>query len=93
MTVLDRLTRKGKLTRHKVGRAFVYSPQSSRDAMRRVAIQELLENFFDGSQAELLRFLETRDGQPAAVAAAAGASQSSTIAPVDEDPRIDTVLL
>ena len=93
MTVLDRLTRKGKLTRRKVGRAFVYSPQSSRDSMRRVAIQELLENFFDGSQAELLRFLETRDGQPAAAAAAAGASQSGTIAPVDEDPRIDTVLL
>ena len=31
MTVLDRLTRKGKLKRHKVGRAFVYSPQASRD--------------------------------------------------------------
>ena len=40
MTVLDRLTRKGKLARHKVGRAFVYSPQASRDAMRRVAIRD-----------------------------------------------------
>ena len=27
MTVLDRLVRKGKLTRRKVGRAFVYSPK------------------------------------------------------------------
>ena len=61
MTVLDRLTRKGKLARHKVGRAFVYSPQASRDAMRRLAIQELLESFFDGSQAELIRFLEIRE--------------------------------
>lgn len=84
MTVLDRLTRKGKLTRHKVGRAFVYSPQASRDAMRRLAIRELLESFFDGSQEELIRFLEMRDGQPAAAAAAAGA---------EEAPRIDPVLL
>ena len=46
MTVLERLVRKGKLARRKVGRAFVYSPQASRDAMRRVAIDELLEGFF-----------------------------------------------
>jgi predicted transcriptional regulator len=84
MTVLDRLTRKGKLARHKVGRAFVYSPQASRDAMRRLAIRELLESFFDGSQEELIRFLEVREEQPAAAAAAAGA---------EEAPRIDPVLL
>ena len=28
MTVLERLVRKGKLTRRKVGRAFVYSPEA-----------------------------------------------------------------
>jgi len=89
MTVLDRLTRKGKLTRRKVGRAFVYSPQSSRDAMRHVAIQELLESFFDGSQAELIRFLEVHEGQ--AVAAAAGAQGGAGAS--DEEPRIDPVLL
>ena len=38
MTVLDRLVRKGKITRRKVGRAFLYAPQTSRDAMRRAAI-------------------------------------------------------
>lgn len=91
MTVLDRLTRKGKLARHKVGRAFVYSPQASRDAMRRVAIQELLESFFDGSQAELIRFLEIREGQPVAAAAAAGVAQGATR--MEEEPRIDTILL
>src|ERR1700730_11513372 len=51
MTVLDRLVRKGKLARRKVGRAFVYTPQSTRDAMRRVAVRELLEGFFPGAQA------------------------------------------
>jgi predicted transcriptional regulator len=54
MTVLDRLVRKGKLTRRKVGRAFVYSPQASRDAMRRAALRELVEGYFDGSEAALL---------------------------------------
>ncbi|SPF43400.1 hypothetical protein SBA4_3030020 [Candidatus Sulfopaludibacter sp. SbA4] len=39
MTVLDRLVRKGKITRRKVGRAFVYAPQASRDSMRRAAIR------------------------------------------------------
>src|SRR5215470_18339837 len=57
MTVLDRLVRKGKLTRRKVGRAFVYAPEASRDAMRRAAIRELVDGFFDGSEDELIRFL------------------------------------
>jgi predicted transcriptional regulator len=81
MTVLDRLVHKGKLARRKVGRAFVYSPQTSRDVMRRAAIRELLDGFFDGSEEELLLFLRG-EGQGTA-ATAAGA----------EEPRIDTVLL
>ena len=82
MTVLERLVRKGKLARRKVGRAFVYSPVASRDAMRRVAIHELLEGFFDGSEAELIEFLR-------------GAGRPSVPAParVEEPGRIDTVLL
>jgi predicted transcriptional regulator len=84
MTVLDRLVRKGKLTRRKVGRAFVYSPEASRDSMRRAALRELVDGYFDGSEAELLEFL-----RPAAVAA------TSTVAapPAQEDRQIDTVLL
>jgi predicted transcriptional regulator len=81
MTVLDRLVRKGKLERRKVGRAFVYKPQTSRDVMRRVAIRELVEGYFDGSEESLLEFL--RGPAERAVAAAAGA----------EDSRIDTILL
>ena len=56
MTVLDRLVRKGRLTRRKLGRAFVYAPQDTRDALRRAAVRELLEDFFNGSEEELLRF-------------------------------------
>src|SRR5215467_14713630 len=57
MTVLDRLVRKGKITRRKVGRAFVYAPQASRDSMRRAAIRELLDGLFDGSEEQLMLFL------------------------------------
>ena len=79
MTVLDRLVRKGKLARRKVGRSFVYAPQASRDALRRVAVRELLDGFFNGSEEELMQFLRsTPDSQP--------------LAPPPET-SIDTVLL
>jgi len=81
MTVLDRLVRKGKLARRKVGRAFVYSPQTSRDAMRHTAVRELVDGFFDGSEAALLAFLR----EPAA--------QAPAPARAEVEDRIDTVLL
>jgi predicted transcriptional regulator len=87
MTVLDRLVRKGKLNRRKVGRAFVYAPEASRDSMRRAALRELIEGYFDGSEAELLEFL-----RPVTVAAASTAPAQST-PPAQEDRQIDTVLL
>lgn len=81
MTVLERLLRKGKLERRKSGRAFIYSPTADRDEMRRAALRELLEAFFDGSEDELLLFLGKVPGKSAAAAAG------------DGDTRIDTVLL
>jgi len=89
MTVLDRLVRKGKISRRKVGRAFVYSPQASRDAMRRAAIRELLDGFFEGSEEQLILFL----GKSVEVPAASAAATSAAAAPGDTDGRIDTVLL
>jgi predicted transcriptional regulator len=77
MTVLERLVRKGKVSRRKSGRAYQYSPTASRDSLRRVAIRELLEGFFDGSKEELVRFVQQPEVQPlAAAAGAAGASVS-----------------
>ena len=81
MTVLDRLVRKGKLARRKVGRSFVYAPQATRDAMRRAAIRELLDGYFDGSEEQLMLFLRAPEApQPARP-------------PEIEEARIDTVLL
>jgi len=85
MTVLDRLVRKGKVSRHKVGRAFVYTPEASRDQMRRAALREFLDAFFDGSERELIAFLEppsVTGNRPLASAVAAGAEEPSRIDPV-----------
>jgi predicted transcriptional regulator len=85
MTVLDRLVRKGKLARRKTGRAYVYSLRASRESMRRAAVRELVDGFFDGSEEELIRFLS---GAPAAAVTNAAESE-----PGPMEANIDTVLL
>src|ERR1700688_1610927 len=50
MTVLERLSKKRVVSRRKVGRAFVYAPCIGRDAMRRLALKEFLDCYFDGSE-------------------------------------------
>jgi predicted transcriptional regulator len=57
MTLLDRLARKGGVARRKVGRAFVYAPVLSRGVLRRLAVQDLVNQFFDGSREELTAYL------------------------------------
>jgi predicted transcriptional regulator len=83
MTVLERLVRKGKLKRRKNGRAFIYSPEASRDAMRRAAIRELVDSLFDGSEDDLIRFLRGE---------APGDSRAAP-RPNGTPDHIDTVLL
>jgi predicted transcriptional regulator len=57
MTMLDRLTRKEVLSRRKVGRSFVYTPAITRDEVRRLAVQELVESLFEGSLANLRNYV------------------------------------
>jgi predicted transcriptional regulator len=66
MTVLDRLARRGLITRTKAGRAFIYAPAVSRDTLRRLALREFLDSYFESSQDELLRFLQ---GEPRVIPA------------------------
>ncbi len=66
MTVLDRLVKRGSVKRRKDGRSFVYTPLVGRELLRRLAVQDLVDTFFDGSEHELLAFLngETEPESP-----------------------------
>jgi BlaI family penicillinase repressor len=59
MTVLDRLEKRGGVSRRKQGRSFVYVPKLSREELRRFAVKEVVDRFFDGSPEALSRFLKS----------------------------------
>jgi predicted transcriptional regulator len=65
MTVLDRLARKGGVARRKVGRSFVYAPVLRRENLRRLAIRDLVDRFFDGSEDALMDYLRNGDARTA----------------------------
>ncbi len=58
LTLLDRLARRGAVSRRKEGRGFRYRPTVARDKLRRLALRQFLEYHFDGSEANLRIFLE-----------------------------------
>jgi predicted transcriptional regulator len=57
MTLLDRLARKGTAQRKKVGRYFVYSAAVDRESLRRAALHEFVDHYFEGNEAELRLWL------------------------------------
>jgi BlaI family penicillinase repressor len=73
MTVLDRLEKRGGVSRRKIGRSFVYAAKLTRDELRRFAVKEVVERFFDGSEEALAHYL--RD------AAISSPSASDAVAP------------
>jgi BlaI family penicillinase repressor len=82
MTLLDRLAKKSVLHRRKVGRAFVYSAAVPPDEIRRAALKEFIDSFFNGSAETLVEFVK----------------RTSYTAPppapsYEVDGRIDTALL
>jgi predicted transcriptional regulator len=58
LTLLERLSRRSAVSRRKEGRGFRYKATAERDKLRRMALQQLLENHFGGSVAELQEFLK-----------------------------------
>jgi BlaI family transcriptional regulator, penicillinase repressor len=60
MTVLDRLEKRGGVSRRKRGRSFVYVPKLSRQELREFAVKEVADRFFDGSAEELARFVRSQ---------------------------------
>jgi BlaI family penicillinase repressor len=63
MTVLDRLEKRGGVSRRKQGRSFVYMPKLSREELRRFAVKEVVDRFFDGSDEALARFLRSQESE------------------------------
>ena len=64
LTLLDRLARRGAVSRRKEGRGFRYRPTVARDKLRRLALRQFLEYHFDGSEASLKIFLEQPVSEP-----------------------------
>ncbi|MGH9603976.1 MAG: BlaI/MecI/CopY family transcriptional regulator [Terriglobales bacterium] len=60
MTVLDRMTAKGVVTRRKNGRAWYYAAQLDRETARVEAVDRLLANLFDDNRTELVEYLSRR---------------------------------
>ncbi|MEJ7608620.1 MAG: BlaI/MecI/CopY family transcriptional regulator [Bryobacteraceae bacterium] len=78
MTVLDRLAKRGGVERRKVGRYFVYVPVLTQECVRRLAITDLVDNFFAGSADALLDYL-SRGSQLPLVAAAEGSRLDTSL--------------
>jgi predicted transcriptional regulator len=57
MTTMDRLYKKGLLTRRKVSRAFVYRPAASREEVEGAVASDLVEHLFERSASEPLPIL------------------------------------
>ena len=64
LTLLDRLARRGAVSRRKEGRGFRYQPVVDRDKMRRRALVQFLEYHFDGSVGKLKVFLDQPSEDP-----------------------------
>lgn len=59
LTLLERLSRRGAVTRRKEGRGFRYRATAERDKLRRIALAQLLENHFSGDCDALRNFLNS----------------------------------
>lgn len=57
MTIMDRMARKGIVSRRKAGRAWLYSPNVSEGEARQRAVRRLVEHFFAGSAEALMEQL------------------------------------
>lgn len=83
MTMLERLTRKRMLERRKVGRSFLYRPLISRNEIRTLAVRELVDSLFDGSDQSLLEFLGAWRAAAAAPAQQEQPAQEAEVQPLD----------
>jgi predicted transcriptional regulator len=62
LTIMDRLAQKGIVTRHKVGRAYLYRANLSADEARLKAVEKIVAGFFAGSADALAAHLASQGG-------------------------------
>jgi BlaI family transcriptional regulator, penicillinase repressor len=60
LTIMDRLSQKGIVTRRKVGRAYRYQANLSAEEARLKAVEKIVAGFFDGSPEALAAHLADR---------------------------------
>lgn len=62
MTVMSRLAEKGMLERHKVGRAYVYSPADTQEKVAGSLLRSLVQRLYDGaSMTAIAHLLESEE--------------------------------
>ena len=59
-TVMDRLVSKSVLVRYKSGKKFFYNAATDKEEMAATAVNEVINNFFNGNSAELIHFVENK---------------------------------
>jgi predicted transcriptional regulator len=62
LTIMDRLAQKGIVTRHKVGRAYLYRANLTADEARLRAVEKIVAGFFAGSKDALATHLAAQGG-------------------------------
>lgn len=95
-TVIDYLSKKELVTRHKRGRAFVYRPRVSQDVAREHAVDRLTRNFFDNSRDRLRDYVlaEAADSPAPVNGSLESSSRDAKADPAkDKAEEIDTSLL
>ena len=60
MTIMDRLARKGIVTRRKMGRAYRYQARLTAEEARRKAVEKIVDGFFNGSRDALVAHLSAQ---------------------------------
>lgn len=92
MTVLDRMSAKGLVTREKHGRAYVYSAALEREAARAQAVNQLLSNLFERDPRALIDYLAHRNPD-AHIEIPTRSSRPRPARRPTTSPRMDDVLL
>jgi predicted transcriptional regulator len=93
MTVLDKMRRKGILSQQKRGKAHWYTPTIRRDQALAGVIEHIVDNYFNGSRTDFLRFVGQK-GSAHVGLTPSGRKQAKTAGPkTDEESPIEEFLL